>query len=167
MDPRSCWRSEQWSAILLGMMDDESGQEPLEYGNPWFATSTGLPDFVVFDDNLDHLHGYLGLLAERIEREHDDYRQAYERGEHRVPGWEAESELGAQLELDMVGGSFPLFLYGSIVALSLTLLESLLRELGGSIGQESDKDFAQFERSRRGPFLEGTLRFLSLNPLRG
>src|SRR6266536_4875589 len=87
-------------------------------------------------------------------------RQAYERGEHRVPGWEAESELSAQLELDMVSGSFPLFLYGSIMALSIALLESLLRELGGWIGRESGKDFAQFERSRRGAFLEGTLRFL-------
>jgi hypothetical protein len=141
-------------------MDHESGQEPLEYGNPWFITSTGLVDFVIFEDKLDHLHGYLELLAERIEREHDDYQEAYERGEYRVPGWETESELSAQRDLDMVGGSFPLFLYGSIVALSLALLESLLKELGRWIGRESHKEFTHVERSRRGAFLEGALRFL-------
>lgn len=143
-----------------------------------FESSSDIVDFLIFQDRINGLWRFLEKMKNPLEDYLSGYESALTAEKERIkkrPGYyevgdiyftKHEVLLGLEFADNYSGGTgndadfFPQYFYSSILILSISLLESLVREVIATVEDKSTSKFV-FSKNPNNPFLIKALLFFN------
>jgi hypothetical protein len=119
--------------------------------NPWFTTSSGLVDFVVFESRIKAIGQWKDYLTIAVSSMLLHEGAAYQKYIQEAPdGWKYEARISAEDEFDWIRQVVPLAAYGGLVAIAFGSLETLMGSLIAWQEEGKEVPFKTFSKGNRG-----------------
>ncbi|MET8540296.1 hypothetical protein ABZW03_06535 [Kitasatospora sp. NPDC004799] len=112
-----------------GQHESAVDQYVLEHSEPYFFSRYGRVEFIVFEQHLASLAWLHRKVGEAVDQETTALSTLRKSGEHRVPGWEAESDMVLDDSLSVLDTDTRQIGAGIIIVSAAAALEALMNEI--------------------------------------
>ncbi len=112
-----------------GQHESVVDQYMLEHSEPYFFSRHGRVEFIVFEHHLASLAWLHRKVGEAVDQETTALSTLRRSGKHRVPGWEAESDMVLDDSLSVLDTDTRQISAGIIIVSAAAALEALMNEM--------------------------------------